>query len=95
MFGRKKRVVTEPGENCIRKIFIICSFLPHIIRVVKSSRMRRARHVYACIGKRGNSYRVLVGNPEGWRPVGQPRLEWKDNTEMYLKAIERAWPGVV
>jgi len=32
-------------------------------------------------------YRVLVGKPEGNRPLGRPRLRWEDNIKMYLQEV--------
>jgi hypothetical protein len=43
--------------------------------------MRRAVHV-ACAGQGRGVYRVLVGKPEGKRPLGRPRLRWEDNIKM-------------
>jgi len=60
--------------------------LPNIMRVVKSRRMRRAGHV-ACMGKDRGVYRVLVGKPEGKRPLGRPRRRWEDNTKMDLQGV--------
>jgi hypothetical protein len=34
-----------------------------------------------------NAYRILVGNPEGKRPLGRPRRRWVDNIKMDLRAI--------
>jgi hypothetical protein len=42
---------------------------PNIVRIVKSRRMRWAGHV-ACMRERRGMYRVLVGKPEGKRPLG-------------------------
>jgi hypothetical protein len=44
----------------------------NIIRITKSRRMRWTRHV-ACTGEKRNMYRILVGKPEGMRPLGRPR----------------------
>ena len=44
----------------------------NIVRVIKSRRMRWAGHV-ACMGEEWGAYRVLVGKPEGTRPLGRPR----------------------
>ena len=60
--------------------------LPNIVRVVKSRRMRWAGHV-ACMGQGGGVYRVLVGKPEGKRPLGRPRRRWEDNIKMYLQEV--------
>jgi hypothetical protein len=47
--------------------------LPIIIRIIKSRRMRWAGHV-AHMGEIRNAYRILVGKPEGKKPLGRPRL---------------------
>jgi hypothetical protein len=54
---------------------------PNIVRVIKSRRMKWAGHV-ARMGEGRGSYRVLVGRPEGKRPLGSPRRRWKDNVSM-------------
>jgi len=51
---------------------------PNIVRVIKSRRMRLAGHVERMREGRG-VYRVLVGKPEGKRPLGRPRHRWVDN----------------
>ena len=48
--------------------------------------MRWAGHV-ACIGESRGVYRVLVGKPEGKRPLGRPRRRWKDNIKMGLQEV--------
>jgi len=50
---------------------------PNIVRVIKSRRMRWAEHV-ARMGEERGVYRVLVGKPEGKRPLGRPRRRWVD-----------------
>jgi hypothetical protein len=57
-----------------------------IIRIIKSRRMRWAGHVARMGGKR-NVYRLLVGKPEGKRPLGRPRRSWIDNIKMDLLEI--------
>ena len=39
------------------------------------------------MGERRGVYRVLVGKPEGKRPLGRPRLRWEDNIEMRLQEV--------
>jgi hypothetical protein len=39
------------------------------------------------MGEKRNAYRVLVGKPEGKRPMGRPRSRWVDNIKMYLRDI--------
>jgi hypothetical protein len=56
-------------------------FLLNIVRVIKSRRMRWAGYA-ARMGERRGIYRVLVGKPEGKRPLGRPRNRWEDNIKM-------------
>jgi hypothetical protein len=58
----------------------------NIVRVIKLRRMRWARHV-ARMGERRGVYRVLVGRPEGKRPLGRPRRRWEYNIKLDLKEI--------
>ena len=55
---------------------LYCS--PNIVLVIKSRRMRWTGHVASMFEERG-VYRVLVGKPEGRRPLGRPRRRWVDN----------------
>ena len=57
---------------------------PNIVRVIKSRRMRWAGHVARMSEERG-VYRVLVGKPEGKRPLGRPRRRWMGNIRMDLQ----------
>ena len=59
---------------------------PNIVRVTKSRRMRWAGHV-ASMGDGRGVYRVLVGKPEGKRPLGRPRRRWEDNIRMDLQEV--------
>jgi hypothetical protein len=59
----------------------------NIVRVIKSRRMRWAAHV-ARMGEGIGVYRVLVGKPEGKRPLGRSRRRWEDNIKMYLREAE-------
>ena len=59
---------------------------PNIVRVIKSRRMRWAGHV-ARMGEDRGVYRVLLGNPEGRRPLGRPRRRWVDNIRMDLREV--------
>jgi hypothetical protein len=38
-------------------------------------------------------YRILVGKPEGKRPLGRPRCRWVDNIQMDLRYDEVVWTG--
>jgi hypothetical protein len=44
------------------------------------------------MGVKRNAYRILVGKPEGKRPLGRPRRRWVDNIKMDLR--ETGWDGV-
>jgi hypothetical protein len=59
--------------------------------IVKAKRMRSAGHV-ARIGEKRSAYRLLVGKPEGWRPLGRLRRRWLDNIRMDL--LEVGWGDV-
>jgi hypothetical protein len=58
------------------ELHILYSY-PNIIRQIKSKKMRWAGHV-ACVQVEGKMYRVLVGKPEGRRPLGRPWNRWED-----------------
>ena len=69
---------------------------PNIVRAIKSRRMRWAGHV-ARLRERRGVYRILVGKPEGKRPLGRPRLRWEDNIKMDLEEVGRGcgdWMGL-
>ena len=59
---------------------------PNFVRVIKSRRMSWAGHV-ARMGEERGVYRVLVGKPEGKRPLGRPRRRWVDNIRMDLLEV--------
>jgi hypothetical protein len=59
---------------------------PSIIRIIKSRKMRWVEHV-ARMGEKRNVYKLLVGKPEGERPLGRPRCRWIDNIKMDLLEI--------
>jgi hypothetical protein len=52
--------------------------------------MRWAGHV-ARMGEERGAYRILVGRPEGMRPLGRPRYRWGDNIKMDLQEV--GWGG--
>jgi hypothetical protein len=58
--------------------------------MTKSRRKRWAGHVVRMMAKR-NTYRILVGKPEGKRPLGRPKCRWVDNIKMDLREI--GWDG--
>jgi hypothetical protein len=58
------------------------------VRVIKSRRLRWAGHVARMWEGRG-VYRVLMGKPEGKRPLGRPRCRWEDNVRIDLQEVGR------
>jgi hypothetical protein len=59
--------------------------------------MRWAGHVVR-MGEGRGAYRILVGKPEGRRPLGRPRRRWEDNIKMDLQEVEwggGAWTGLI
>jgi hypothetical protein len=44
------------------------------------------------MGEKRNAYRILVGKPEGKKPLGRPRCRWEDNIRMDLREI--GWGGI-
>jgi hypothetical protein len=63
----------------------------NIIRMMKSRRMRCGGHA-ARMGEKKKEYRILVGKPEGRRPLGRPRRRWEDNIKIDLRVIR--WGGM-
>jgi hypothetical protein len=59
---------------------------PNIVTVIKSRRLGWVEHV-ARMGEGRDVYRVLVGKPEGKRPLGRPRGRWEDNINLELREI--------
>jgi hypothetical protein len=56
---------------------------PSVIRVIKARKMRWAGHV-ARMGKVRGAYNILVGRPEGRRPLGRPRLDGRTTLRWIL-----------
>jgi hypothetical protein len=54
--------------------------------MIKSRRVRLAVHV-AHMGEMRNTYSILVGKPEGKRPLGRPRRGWEDDMKVYVREI--------
>jgi len=86
VFGPKRVEVTGEWRKLHNEELIDLYSLPNIVRVVKSRRMRWAGHV-ARIGEGRGVHRVLVGKPEGKRPLGRLRRRWEDNIKMDLQEI--------
>jgi hypothetical protein len=91
IFGPKRDEVTAEWRKLhIEELHILYSS-PNIIRQIKSRRMRWVGHM-VCMGEERNLYRVLMGKPEGKRPLGRPRRRWEDGIRMDLR--ETDWGNV-
>ena len=86
IFRPKRDEVTREWRRLHDKELYTLYSTPYLIRVIKSRRPRWAGHV-ARIRERRGAYRALVGKPEGRRPLGRPRLRWKDNIKMDLREV--------
>ena len=86
VFGPKRDEVTEEWRKLHKEELSVLYSLPNILRVVKSRRMRRAGHV-ARMGEGRGVYGVLVGKPEGKRPLGRPRRRWENNIKKDLQEV--------
>jgi hypothetical protein len=87
IFGSKRDDATEEWRKLHNEELndLYCS--PSIVRVIKSRGMRWVEHV-ARMEKGRGVYCVLVGRPEGKRPLGRPRRRWGDNIKMDLQELE-------
>jgi len=85
-FGPKRDEVTGEWRKLHNEEHndLYCS--PNIVRVIKSRRIGWAGHV-ARIGEGRDVCRILVGKPEGKRPLGRPRRRWEDNIKMDLQEV--------
>ncbi|KAJ4428389.1 hypothetical protein ANN_24409 [Periplaneta americana] len=89
IFGAKRVEVTGELRKLHNTELHALYSSPGIIKNIKSRRLRWAGHV-ARMGESRNSYIVLVGKPEGKRPLGRRRLRWEDNIKMDLREVEYA-----
>jgi hypothetical protein len=86
IFGPKRDGVTGGWRKLHNEELHNLYSSPSIIRIIMSRRMRWAGHV-ARMGEKRNVYRLLVGKPEGRRPLGRPRRKWIDNIKMDVLEI--------
>jgi len=76
IFGSKRDDVTGEWRKVHNEELNDLYSSTNIVWVIKSIRMRWAGHA-ACMGEKRGIYRILVGKPEGKRPLGRPRHRWK------------------
>jgi hypothetical protein len=86
ILGPKRDEVTGEWRKLHNKELRDLYSSPSIIRIIKLGRMGWAGHV-ARMGEKRNAYRLLVGKPEGKRPLGRPRRRWMDNIRMDLGEV--------
>jgi hypothetical protein len=86
IFGPKRDRVTGEWRKLHNEELHNLYSSPSIIRIIKSWKMKWAGHV-ARMGEKRKVYRLLVGKPEGKRPLGRPRGRWIDNIKMDLLEI--------
>jgi hypothetical protein len=86
IFGPKRNEVTGEWRKLHSEEFHNLYSSTDIGRQIKSRRMRWAGHV-ARMGGEGKVYKVLVGKPEGKRPLGRPRHRWEDGIRKDLREI--------
>ena len=86
IFGPKRDEVTGECNKLYNEEINDLHSSPNIVWVIKSRRMRWAGHV-ARVGERRGVYMILVGTPEGKRPLGIYRDRWEDNIKMELQEV--------
>jgi hypothetical protein len=86
IFGQKREKLTGGWRKLNNEELHNFYSSPSKIRMFKSKRMRWAGHV-ARMGAQRTAYRILVGKPEGKRPLGRPRRRRVDNIKMDLGEI--------
>ena len=93
IFGPRRDEVTGEWRRMHNKELNDLYSSPNIVGVIESRRMRWAGHV-ARMGEERGVYRVLVGKPEGKRPLGRPRRRWVD-IRMDLQEVDVGmWTGL-
>ena len=88
IFGPKRNGITGEWRKLLSEELNSLYSSPNIVRVIKSRRMRWVGHVARMEEGRG-VHKVLVGKPEGKRPLGRPRRRWENNIKMDLQEVGR------
>ena len=86
MFGPRRVEVTGEWSRLHNEELNDQYSSPNIVRVIKSRRLGCAG-LMSRTGEERGVYRVLVGKPEGKRPLGRPRRRWVDNIRMDLQEV--------
>ena len=97
IFGPRKDEVTREWRRLHKEELNYLYSSPNSVWVIKSRRMGWAGHV-ARVDAGEGVYRVLVGKPEGRRPLGRPKRRWVDNIRMDFQEVGCGymdWIGLV
>jgi hypothetical protein len=86
VLGSRRDEVTGEWRKLYNEELSDLYSLPNIVHVVKSRRMRLVGHV-AHMGEGRGVHRVLVGKPDGKKPLGRPRRKWDDNIKMDIPEV--------
>jgi hypothetical protein len=86
LFGPRREEATREWRKLHNEKLNKLYYSSSIVRVIKSRRMSWAGHVVH-MGERRGVYRVLVGKPEGKRPLGRPRHRCEDNIKIGLQEV--------
>ena len=92
IFGPKRDEVTGGWRKLHNEELKVLYSSLNIVRMIKSRRMSWAGYVVR-MGEGRGVYRVLVGKPEGKRPLGRPRRRWEDNIRMDLQEVGLGYEG--
>jgi hypothetical protein len=84
IFGPKRDEVTGGWRKLHNEELHGLHSSPSIVRLIRARRMRWAGHVVR-MGEVRGAYKILVGKPEGRRPLGRSRRGWEDNIKMDLE----------
>jgi hypothetical protein len=91
IFGPKRDEVRRDWRKLHNDELHNLNSSPNVVRMIKSRSMRWAGHVARMVEKR-NAYRILVGKPEGKRPLGRQKRRWVNNIKLDLREI--GWIGM-
>jgi hypothetical protein len=94
IFGSERDGVKGGWRKLHNEELLVSYCSPTIVRVIKSRIIRWAGHV-ARSGGRRDVFMVLVGKPEGKRPLERPRRRWQDNIKMDLQGVGDRWRALV
>ena len=95
IFGPRRDEVTGEWIELHNKELSDAYSLPNIVRMIKSRRMSLAGHV-ARMRESRDVCKVLMGKPEGQRPLGRPRRRWEDNIKMDFQEMGwGTWTGLI